>query len=95
MKTGPVFDSKKFSFLKDSRMFVAEASDLGPSFAGRLFDDACDYGMWVRSHKTGKVVSFLLERQGFSPEGDLLYWKFRSWDLDPRASGIELRVYND
>lgn len=46
-----------------TRTLSAEASSLGGAFqVTRLFDDACDVGIAIQSHHTGRVERFYLRR---------------------------------
>lgn len=56
---GPIHSMAKFTYNKDNKTFVCEASDLTcKKYAGRIWPDACDYGFWIQSHVTKTVMLF-------------------------------------
>ncbi len=82
-------------------VFTAELSDLGRDFRfGRVYDDACDVGLTLVSHATGREVVFAIENEMRGDEGDVLWI-----DLAPVLQGIDprrhyhpnltVRLYND
>lgn len=76
-------------------MFAADASDLtGQLRLGRVYDDACDEGFTLVSHRTSREVVFALHHEERDREGDLLYTEFRP--ASPHQRGIApVRIYND
>lgn len=86
---------RNFTLSADERgrcLLVAEASSL-PSF-GRVYDDACDEGLTVVSHHTGREVVYGVSDEVKDREGDIAYWTLIPADL--RDSGLpNLRVFND
>lgn len=74
-----VFGSQQFSYL-DGQL-TSEASDLGMK-PGEVFqaiyNDACDQGMYVRSHLSGKLAPFTLEEEMKDASGELVGWKFKA-----------------
>jgi hypothetical protein len=81
-----------FNWDAANRMFSAEASDLGPSFRfEQVYDDACDEGMTLISHRTGQAVTCAVTHVERDREGDLLYW-----DLLPLGNKcFRVRIFND
>lgn len=79
------------SYYKPDNLLIAEDSSLPrPSL---VWDDACDVGYTVISHRTGREVIYALHSQE-SRKGDLLYWDYRP--ISRRDSGLPtLRVFND
>jgi len=79
--------------LAATNLLVAEASDLGPGFRiERLFNDACDEGIAIRSNRTAKVVRFTLskiQRQ----DGDIVAWHFIPFDAV--AKPVNVTIFND
>lgn len=91
LKPSPV-STRRFTYLPEDKMFVAEASDL-PGF-GRVYDDACDEGLTLVSHQTGTEVVFVVDYVERDREGDLLYRDLRP--ADPRQRGLgTVRIFND
>ena len=82
--------TKYLNYYADMKWFVTEASAL-PS-PGRVYDDACDVGYRVRSHRTGKAVVFAQHDIQHDNEGDVIVWIYRS--IDPKYP-VELHVLND
>jgi hypothetical protein len=96
--------SKKFYLYKGTAL-VCEASDLGPARRGRFwmqrfYTDACDVGIAIRSHVTGTVVRFALEKEERTDNEDneLLAYHFVPLDAEAKrlANGIErVTIFND
>ena len=90
-------DLKRFTFDKAKRTLTAMASDFGPVVSGtwwlaRLYPDACDEGIAIRSEITGKVEYFVLSR-GEVIDGDLIAWHFKP--LNKLANVASVTIYND
>lgn len=90
---------EKFTWKAKDQTLSAEESDLhSHSFDGtypwlqRLYNDACDVGIAIRSHYTGKVERFHLEKEE-KREGDLLSWTFRPVDKNCRVK--QVIIFND
>lgn len=65
-----------FDYHKESNLLSAEASSLGESFRIQPFyNDACDEGIAIRSHHTGKVEKFVLTKVD-TDDGDIMGWNF-------------------
>lgn len=58
----------------------------------RLFNDACDVGMAIRSHHTGRIVRFTLEREE-TRDGDLMAFHFTA--LDDAGPITKVTIFND
>lgn len=87
----PSVNTRELTWIKDESMFVAEDSSL-PSF-GRVWDDACDVGLTLVSHMTGKALVCAVEHYEVK-DGDLVWWDLQP--IDPRFhNSFVLRVYND
>ena len=82
----------RLTFCREEWLLVAEMSDL-PGF-GRVWDDACDEGLTLVSHRTGREVVYAVNHIERDDEGDLLYWDLRP--VDHRDNSLPtLRVFND
>lgn len=66
---------ERFDYNKADKSLVAEASDLGNFRIQRLYNDACDEGIAIRSHHTGKVEKFVLTKVDEN-DGDVIGWHF-------------------
>lgn len=72
--------TKFFDYNKDGKVFCAEASDLpkGFDFLGPIYDDACDSGFKLMSHKTGKEILFTWWKTDRDASGeDIAGWWFK------------------
>lgn len=59
----------------------------------RVWDDACDVGIVIRSHHTGREERFYLEREE-TRDGDTLAWHFLP--IDPRKVAVKsVVIFND
>ena len=85
-------------------LMVAEASDLGlrPGHVWeQLYDDACDVGIALRSHKTGVVTTwYLCEGDTVKDaDGDILWWVLKPTTETvrsaPTLAAYRLKVFND
>jgi hypothetical protein len=72
--------TRDFNWQKETRCFVTEASDLGirTPHDGRVYDDACDVGFILVSHKTGEAVLFV--QDGVDHDGDdgIAGWRYKA-----------------
>lgn len=88
-----VITTRDMSYDKNRKWLVIEDSTLGQA-PTLVYDDACDVGFVVESHRTGKreVFAHWADKR---ENGDLLVsiYKPISWQL--RDAGIELHVLND
>jgi len=90
----------KFFWNKNTKTLTAEASDFGPARDGhwwfhRLFDDAADVGISIRSHVTGRIETFYLEREDKDAEGDATGWWFKPSLLRSPAPVKNVFILND
>lgn len=89
----PVHDGKLFDWR--DREGAVDASTLaangdGRAWMARMYDDACDVGFVVRSHRTGATRTFFLAEELVSTsQGETYAWRFRS------ADGLVAVVFND
>ena len=83
----------RFRWERSTKTLAAFASDLPGFRLERLYDDACDVGIAVRSERTGAEVRFCLEREE-ARDGDFLAWHFVPADrICPPAD--KLIIFND
>lgn len=52
----PIHSSKVFTYVPEKKIFVVEASSIRGPVAGQIYQDACDYGFWIESSRTGKRI---------------------------------------
>lgn len=91
LRPAPV-STERFTYSAAERLLVAEASDLPPF--GRVYDDACDEGLTLISHRTGAEVVYGVEHIERDADNDLLYWELRP--ASRRDAGLPtVRVFND
>lgn len=91
----PPLDLRRFHWDVARGVLTAEASDFAGSFyLHRLYNDACDLAIAIRSHVTDKVERFGLANTAYNDNGgETLYWRFLP--LDPASKVKEVIVYND
>ena len=86
--------SDRFTYIPEKRLMVAEASTIRLPFR-RIYDDACDIGLAVRSARSGEVVTFVVSQE-YRRDGDVTHW-----DVVPipehrrRARKVRIRIWND
>ena len=88
--------TRTFHFQKETRTMVSEVSDLPNKQIPftRVFEDACDVGFWLVSHKTGKEYLVYLNHVDEDANGEDLYgWRFRP--VDKTAPFHEVLIIND
>jgi hypothetical protein len=97
-------DSKYFTYNAQERLFIAEMSDLDNGGRrepfGRVYDDACDIGMTIVSHRTGAAVVFYLKEEKRDGEGDMMYWELEvvpecCRGIQSHLKGMKIRIFND
>jgi hypothetical protein len=67
---------------------VAFESDLPEHYAGRLYDDAADWGFLCRSTKTGKILAFSRSSEITSPDAEHVGWAYETSD------GLKITIFN-
>jgi hypothetical protein len=88
-----IFDSSRFTIsrMPDGVSLIAEASDFN-----RELPDGFDYGIAVRSIRTGRVVRYALTKIERDREGDILAWKLDPVAEDRKlAAGARVVILND
>jgi hypothetical protein len=94
MRPAPV-PSTRFLWIAQEQRFVAEASDLGRQFFGRVYRDACDVGLTLISRHDGSELVFVVDHEEWR-EGDILWWDLVPADtVDRRRVSFTVRVFND
>lgn len=83
-----------FTFCRSTRSLVAEASDFGGAFKiSRLYDDACDEGIIVKSDVSNRSETFYFVDVDRTPDGEIAGWRFKP--EHELANVVELLVIND
>ena len=59
----------------------------------RLYNDACDEGLAVRSPQTGREVRFSYNRTEKDSEGDVIKWVYDAVDSDQPIKNVI--IFND
>lgn len=95
--------SELFTWVPSSQRFVAEASDFTVgNYMSQVFDDACDEGFIIVSHRTGAEVLYVYD--GRDEAGDeTLGWKFKPFNrktgrpvrLGEPGFGTSVYIFND
>jgi hypothetical protein len=93
-----------FNYHSADKMFTAEMSTLQCGSKNikvfeRLYDDACDIGIFLTSHKTGKDVKFYVDKEIRSTEGELTDWVLKPCDEEirkhPALKDVTIHIFND
>lgn len=75
-----------------TRTFIVDASDLMGKEPSLVYNDACDGGYTLVSHKTGNEV-VVAHKNTIMKDGELVSWIYKSvW---PKDANITLEVRND
>jgi hypothetical protein len=88
----PVFSTKQFTYDPEVKTFATEMSSLPSSPFKRVYDDACDVGFELESHKTGKRILFTLAAEN-KDDGETISWLFLSTNKDKLGFAVE--IFND
>ena len=90
--------TKYFTYVKEMRRFVTEASDIKHArICRRIYNDAYDEGFWLESAETGKKVLFTYEGLETDDEGDITCWNFTALSNNnpENLRDLTLVVFND
>jgi hypothetical protein len=87
-----------FSWDAERKMFVAEISDLGQGFRfERMYPDAADIGLVLRSHKTEVTARYYVVDQ--NGDDDDFVWILKpcieTLKKHPQLAGTEIHILND
>lgn len=88
----PVHDGKRFHWGPRGAGGATEASSLQEPVDAKLWDDACDVGFCIKSHRSGKTELFVLAQQDRAKDGELLFSMYESVNLPEK---IQVIVFND
>lgn len=77
-----VVETRNMSYDSKARQLCAFASDIGFRGMWRLYDDACDFGLWVKSHKTGNLEAFYYDETCKDNDGDVSHWMLKNDKLN-------------
>lgn len=85
------YSSKLFNYDSASRIFTAEASQLGPvgrSIFHQIYKDACDAGITIISDRTGAEADYYIWDREVDQEGGVLSWKLLpTWHTTKKHPG--------
>lgn len=91
--------SDRFTWVLESRTFVAEASDFGRTFNfGRVYDDAADLGLTlVSSRRPGQKIVFAIDRVERDADNDIIAWHLTPAPYQPAARdcNFTVTIFND
>ena len=86
-----IVSSDRFTWVRESRVFVAEASDFKGLRIAR--------GFTMVSSKTGKFVDFELDCVNRDLENEVTGWTYRPTQLSiaalPSLAGVRCEIFND
>lgn len=68
--------TRKFLYHADTKTFTTEVSELGTVPFSQVYDDACDEGFVLVSHKTGHAIVLRLKSTDKSYENEITGWRF-------------------
>ncbi len=88
------------SWNQRDKTLVGELSSCGNNFRlSRIYQDACDVGIQLQSHRTGEVATFYLAEEKHDNENDLLYMSFHPTPEEikknPRMRDVKVILFND
>lgn len=87
--------TRSITFDREANLLVSEISTLGVGVTfERVWDDACDEGLTLISHRTNREVVYAVDRIEADREGDILYWDLIPARLDEQFLPT-LRLFND
>jgi hypothetical protein len=91
--------SDQFTFDASDETFTACASDLNNRHLERIYDDACDVGLAIKSAKTGVVITYYMDKTHYDREHDITHWTYKPCSEDvrkhPEAIWTEVIIFND
>ncbi|NBR07289.1 MAG: hypothetical protein EBT92_16205 [Planctomycetes bacterium] len=92
---------EQFTHNKDSRSFVADASDFGNfNFFQRIYDDAADVGFTICNPKSGRSILVTLFQELADYENNEVHgWEFTPSEHDvrlyPLLKNYKFVIFND
>ena len=87
--------SNRFTWMPSEGHFTTFASDAQFRLE-RIYQDACDVGFVMVSERTGKELTFYLDKEERDPSGeDIIAWHFKSDSRDPLLKKLTATVWND
>ncbi|RWZ87283.1 MAG: hypothetical protein EO766_12220 [Hydrotalea sp. AMD] len=97
-----IVSTGKFTYSKQSKCFVAEASDIEsdvqPLFH-QIYPDTCDIGITLISHRSETEVTYFLNETFRDRENEVQYWTLlptpESERKVPTCRGTFVRIFND
>tara|TARA_B100000508_G_scaffold123322_1_gene105927 strand:- start:4229 stop:4531 length:303 start_codon:yes stop_codon:yes gene_type:complete len=83
-------------YKEEQKLVVIESDVRGQGAPCRIYNDACDEGVWVKG-RTGKEILFVLEKTNYNDEQELTHWDFVAQCRENPESLRHLRmvVFND
>lgn len=88
------FSTREMTYDAKTRTFSCEASTIGFHRFVQIFDDACDEGVYLESHKTGKIIPFTFTKADMN-DGDVCGWWLESYSTDRSQEKMKLLIIND
>lgn len=90
----PTHDGMKFTW--DCGQGATFASDLGlRPHMSRVWDDACDEGFWMVSHRSGERRLFVLTKAECNADNEVVAWHFQALKSDCNGRPIRVVIFND
>lgn len=96
----PRISTDRFDYSPERKEFHQDISMLshsGIDIFSRLYDDAADQGFILKSHITGKELTFHLVNESRDGDGDVKFWVYELVPgvYDPKVMGATVVVLND
>lgn len=85
-----VLETAQMDYDADLSLFSAEASTVRFDYVGPLWMGSDERGVFLRSHRTGRILPFKLIHRQLDAERDVRYWAFQNKDV-----GCALTIFND
>lgn len=85
--------TRNFQYVPESNCLVTEASDLNRlNHDSRVYDDACDVGFVMVSHKTGESVLFVNDGVDEN-DGDIAGWRYKAYRMLKQSKWVSLPAH--
>lgn len=90
-----MISTKRFTWVKLTRTFVAEVSELQDLEMIQVYPDSCDVGFDLVSHKTGKVVRMVQHKSKMEKDGEGWFEFIPAFAKDRKQYDFKVLVFND
>ena len=95
----PYISTDRFTYNKDTKTFIAEASELPTPMLGQVWPDSLDQGFVLVSRATGHEATFTIWEEEKNSEGELEAYRLlptpEAVKKNPGLKGVQVLVFND